>query len=150
MNLRLRLIVAFFLLSVVPLAAVTLYTYTGNANATRDAAGHEATLLAGEQVDQRDRFALGIAIDVDPAAIALGHQTEDQSAYRAHHQREEDRFSDLLDTHVKVSSNRLKTDRQNEKIKGIQRPSQKTGNEGVPLRRIQAPKFLKKTHIARC
>jgi serine phosphatase RsbU (regulator of sigma subunit)/cell pole-organizing protein PopZ len=48
MNLRLRLIVAFFLLSVVPLAAVTLYTYTGNANATRDAAGHEATLLAGE------------------------------------------------------------------------------------------------------
>jgi serine phosphatase RsbU (regulator of sigma subunit) len=48
MNLRLRLIVAFFLLSVVPLAAVTLYTYTGNADAMRDAAGHEATLLAGE------------------------------------------------------------------------------------------------------
>ena len=33
MNLRLRLIVAFFLLSVVPLAAVTLYTYTSNAKA---------------------------------------------------------------------------------------------------------------------
>ncbi|HWB29285.1 MAG TPA: SpoIIE family protein phosphatase [Vicinamibacterales bacterium] len=48
MNLRLRLIVAFFLLSVVPLAAVTLYTYTGNADAMRDAAGHEATLLASE------------------------------------------------------------------------------------------------------
>ena len=42
MNLRLRLIVAFFLLSVVPLAAVTLYIYTSNAQAMRDAAQHEA------------------------------------------------------------------------------------------------------------
>jgi len=48
MNLRLRLIVAFFLLSVVPLAAVTLFTYTSNAQAMRDAAGREAELLAGE------------------------------------------------------------------------------------------------------
>ena len=30
MSLRLRLIVAFFLLSVVPLAAVTFYSYTSN------------------------------------------------------------------------------------------------------------------------
>src|SRR5690348_7296032 len=48
MNLRLRLIVAFFLLSVVPLGAVTLYTYTSNANALRAAARHETELLAGE------------------------------------------------------------------------------------------------------
>ena len=39
MNLRLRLIVAFFLLSVVPLAALTLYAYTNNVQAMRDAAG---------------------------------------------------------------------------------------------------------------
>jgi serine phosphatase RsbU (regulator of sigma subunit) len=48
MNLRLRLIVAFFLLSVVPLAALTLYAYTNNVQVMRDAAGHEAELLAAE------------------------------------------------------------------------------------------------------
>ena len=39
MSLRLRLIVAFFCLSVVPLAAVTLFTYASNARAMREAAG---------------------------------------------------------------------------------------------------------------
>jgi serine phosphatase RsbU (regulator of sigma subunit) len=48
MSLRLRLIVAFFVLSVVPLAAVTLITYASNARAVREAAGREAELLAGE------------------------------------------------------------------------------------------------------
>ena len=48
MSLRLRLIVAFFFLSVVPLAAVTLITYASNARAMREAAGREAELLAGE------------------------------------------------------------------------------------------------------
>jgi hypothetical protein len=48
MNLRLRLIVAFFLLSVVPLGAVTLYTYASNASAIREAASREAQTLAGE------------------------------------------------------------------------------------------------------
>jgi serine phosphatase RsbU (regulator of sigma subunit) len=48
MSLRLRLIVAFFFLSVVPLAAVTLFTYASNAKAMREAAGREAELLAGE------------------------------------------------------------------------------------------------------
>ena len=48
MSLRLRLIVAFFLLSVVPLAAVTVFTYTNNVRALREAAEHEADLLADE------------------------------------------------------------------------------------------------------
>ena len=48
MSLRTRLILAFFLLSVVPMAAVTLYTYTSNVEALRVAAEHEADLLAGE------------------------------------------------------------------------------------------------------
>ena len=48
MSLRLRLIVAFFFLSVVPLAAVTLFTYASNARAMREAAGRESELLAGE------------------------------------------------------------------------------------------------------
>lgn len=48
MSLRLRLIVVFFLLSVVPVGAVTYYTYANNAHAIRDAAGFEAGLLATE------------------------------------------------------------------------------------------------------
>jgi len=48
MSLRTRLIIAFFALSVVPLGAVTLYTYVSNAEALRDAAQREADLLAGE------------------------------------------------------------------------------------------------------
>src|SRR4029453_17070097 len=48
MSLRLRLIVAFFLLSVVPLAAVPLFPYASSARAMREAAGREAELLAGE------------------------------------------------------------------------------------------------------
>ena len=48
MSLRLRLIVAFFFLSVVPLGAVTFYTYFSNAAALREAAGHEAQSLAGD------------------------------------------------------------------------------------------------------
>jgi serine phosphatase RsbU (regulator of sigma subunit) len=48
MSLRLRLIVAFFLLAVVPLSAVTFYAYTSSARALREAAEREADLLAGE------------------------------------------------------------------------------------------------------
>src|SRR6188768_1651438 len=48
MSLRLRLIVAFFLFSVVPLAAVTFYSYTGNLRALHVAAQHETEMLTGE------------------------------------------------------------------------------------------------------
>jgi len=48
MSLRLRLVIAFFLLSVVPMTAVTFYAYTTNAHALREAAEREADRLAGE------------------------------------------------------------------------------------------------------
>lgn len=48
MPLRLRLILAFLLLSVVPLGAVTMYSYVSNRNALRGVAAHEADQLAGE------------------------------------------------------------------------------------------------------
>lgn len=48
MSLRVRLIVAFFLLSVVPLGAVTFYSYMSNERALREAARHETELLTGE------------------------------------------------------------------------------------------------------
>ena len=48
MSLRLRLIVAFVALSVVPLGAMTWFTYTNSAQALRDAAAHESDMLASE------------------------------------------------------------------------------------------------------
>ena len=48
MSLRTRLILAFFALSVLPMAAVTYYSYAANVAALRDAAEREADLLAGE------------------------------------------------------------------------------------------------------
>jgi serine phosphatase RsbU (regulator of sigma subunit) len=48
MSLRVRLIVVFFLVSVVPLGAVTFYSYASNVRAVRDAATRESDLLAGE------------------------------------------------------------------------------------------------------
>src|SRR5438128_12244945 len=48
MSLRLRLIVAFFLFSVVPLAAVTFYSYSSNERALQIAAQHETEMLTGE------------------------------------------------------------------------------------------------------
>lgn len=48
MTLRARLTFWLLLLSVVPLAAVTVYAYVSSANALRDAAAREADLMAGE------------------------------------------------------------------------------------------------------
>ncbi len=71
MTLRTRLIVAFFLLSVVPLGALTYYSYASNAKALRDAAEREADLLADElgqrmqlvtaQLTQRLEFLMDIS-----------------------------------------------------------------------------------------
>jgi serine phosphatase RsbU (regulator of sigma subunit) len=48
MTLRVRLIVAFLALSVVPLAAMTWYSYSSNAQALRNAAERESDRLAGD------------------------------------------------------------------------------------------------------
>ena len=48
MSLRLRLIVAFFFFSVVPLAAVTFYSYASNVRALQVAAQHETEMLTAE------------------------------------------------------------------------------------------------------
>jgi serine phosphatase RsbU (regulator of sigma subunit) len=55
MSLRLRLILAFLVLSVLPLGAVTVFTYLRNVEAMREAAGREAELLAGD-LTERMRF----------------------------------------------------------------------------------------------
>jgi serine phosphatase RsbU (regulator of sigma subunit) len=82
MSLRLRLIVAFFLLSVVPVGAVTYYMYANNAQAIREAAGVEAEALAQElsqrmravttQLSQRVETLVDLppAPDAPPATVA--------------------------------------------------------------------------------
>lgn len=77
MSLRVRLIVAFFLLSVVPLAALTLYGYSSSAKALREVARRDAEVLAGEltqrmqivtaQLSDRVEYLMGLA---DAAATA--------------------------------------------------------------------------------
>jgi serine phosphatase RsbU (regulator of sigma subunit) len=85
MSLRTRLVLAFFALSVVPLAAVTFYSYNSNAEALRIAAEREADLLAGElgqrmqlvtaQLSERVEHLMDIA-ELQAAADAASAQTE--------------------------------------------------------------------------
>ncbi len=77
MSLRLRLIVAFFLLSVVPLGAVTYYTYLNSARAVRDAAQNEAEQLAAELTQRMElvmaqlgeRVGSLMALSSDPTTV---------------------------------------------------------------------------------
>ncbi len=85
MNLRLRLIVVFFLLSVVPVGAVTYITYSSNAQAIRDAAQFDAELLAGElsqrmrtvttQLSQRVESLMALEQADVPAAVPTASAT---------------------------------------------------------------------------
>jgi serine phosphatase RsbU (regulator of sigma subunit) len=77
MSLRLRLIVAFFLLSVVPLGAVTSYTYLTSARAVRGGARNEAEQLAVELAQRMElvmaqlgeRVGNLMAMSTDPAMV---------------------------------------------------------------------------------
>ncbi len=78
MSLRLRLIIAFFVLSVVPMGAVTFYGYMSNARALREAASHEAESLAGELTQRMELVTAQISERVEdlmnmpqPPAVAV-------------------------------------------------------------------------------
>ena len=85
MNLRLRLIVAFFVLSVVPLGAVTFYTYASTAAALREAAGHEAQSLAGDltqrmqlvttQISERVEHLMDVQRETDGGTATVAQPT---------------------------------------------------------------------------
>ncbi len=74
MSLRLRLIVAFFVLSVVPLGAVTYYTYRSNARGVREAAVNEAEQLAAE-LTQRMEFVMALLGERVGSVMALSDET---------------------------------------------------------------------------
>jgi len=87
MNLRTRLIVAFFLLSVVPLTVVVYLSYASSAAALREGAEHETDLLASElgqrmqlvttQLRDRAEYMMNVAqarADADAANQARAEQ----------------------------------------------------------------------------
>ena len=86
MSLRIRLIVAFFFFSVVPLAAVTFYSYTSNLRALQIAAQHQTEMLTGEltqrmqvvtkQISERVEHLMDVpAAAPTPAATGTSGQT---------------------------------------------------------------------------
>jgi serine phosphatase RsbU (regulator of sigma subunit) len=85
MSLRLRLIIAFFVLSVVPLGAVTFYAYISNARALREAASHEAESLAGELTQRMELVTTQLSDRVEdlmnmPQAPAVAVRTTGEPA----------------------------------------------------------------------
>lgn len=87
MSLRVRLIVAFFLFSVVPLAAVTFYSYTSNLRALHLAAQQETQLLTGELTQRMQVVTAQISERVQdlmdmPVAAATGTSGSQPSAAR--------------------------------------------------------------------
>lgn len=86
MSLRLRLIVAFFLFSVVPLAAVTFYSYASNLRALQVAAQRETQMLTGELTQRMQVVTTQISdrvehlMDMPVAAGATGTSGQTRTA----------------------------------------------------------------------
>ena len=79
-----------------------------------------------------------------PTAIAIGDRPEEKRADGPHRQRQENCLENGGNLRVEFGGNGAHAESQNEKIESIQRPPQKTGHEGVALRRSQAPKMCQK------
>lgn len=76
MHLRTRLIVAFLLLSVVPLGAVTIYSYVGNYQALQAAAAREADQLAVELSQRMQLVTAQLSERVEDLMVASTPQEE--------------------------------------------------------------------------
>jgi serine phosphatase RsbU (regulator of sigma subunit) len=106
MSLRLRLILAFFFLSVVPLGALTLVGYANNARATRAAASREAELLAGElaqrmqvvtaRLTERVEHLVDLAATNEAASQAVERAIQETSAESAAKEATENEVADTL------------------------------------------------------
>ena len=60
----------------------------------------------------------------DPAAKAVGHQSEQKRPYWTHRQRQENRLRDGGNFCLELSRNRADTEVQNEEVKSVERPAQ--------------------------
>ena len=84
MSLRLRLILAFFLLSVVPLGALTAYVHTSNTRAMRETAGRETELLTGELSQRMQVVTARLTEQVEHLVeLAESNQAATEAARRA-------------------------------------------------------------------
>ncbi len=85
MNLRTRLIVAFLVLSVVPLGAVTYFSYTSQVRALRDLASREADALSSEMTQRMQLVTTELSTRVEqlaeinePAVVRVAQRTESE------------------------------------------------------------------------
>jgi len=83
MNLRTRLIVAFLVLSVVPLGAVTYFSYTSQVRALRDLASREADALSSDMTQRMQLVTTELSTRVEqlaeinePAVVRVAQRTE--------------------------------------------------------------------------
>lgn len=83
MNLRTRLIVALLVLSVVPLGAVTYFSYTSQVRALRDLATREADMLSSEMTQRMQLVTTELSTRVEqlaqinePAVVRVAQRTE--------------------------------------------------------------------------
>jgi len=99
---------------------------------------------------RRSQFEHRIGDDVDhqrgPPPEFVGHQPEDERAYRPQRQRKKVCFQNLRRRLVKLTGERAHTEDKNEKIERVQRPAHETRDERVPLHRRQSAKVLKESH----
>lgn len=88
MRLRTRLIVAFLVLSVVPLGAVTYYSYTSQVRAMRDLATKEADALSSEMTQRMQLVTTELSnrveqlVDMEPSVVRVS-QTKNADAVAA-------------------------------------------------------------------
>ena len=87
MRLRTRLIVAFLVLSVVPLGAVTYFSYTSQVRALRDLASREADMLSSEMTQRMQLVTTELSTRVEqlaqinePAVVRVAQRTEVEPA----------------------------------------------------------------------
>src|SRR5271170_7819862 len=78
------------------------------------------------------------------APITIGDRPEQQRSHRPHRQRQENSLEDGGNLRVELRGDGPDAKSQYEKIEGIQRPSQKAGNERIALRRSQTSKMRQK------
>jgi|SRR5580704_421433 hypothetical protein len=76
-----------------------------------------------------------------PTSKAIGDRPEKKRTHRPHSERQENCLEHGGNLRMEFRGNRADAKNQNEKIESIERPSEKTGEEGVALYCSEAPKM---------
>src|SRR5215469_12352170 len=66
-------------------------------------------------------------------AVAVGKHSKDQRPHRTHRQRRYSGENDLFSRDLELCGQRVYQEHQDEEVKSIERPAQKTGTDRVPL-----------------